>query len=381
MANNVIHTTVFDENLKAYLDGEPLVVNQGGTRSSKSYSILQILFYIAKGSKKSLIISVVSRTLTHLKLGAMRDFEKILTDNGVNINDVKNKTDSVYKIGKSIIEFWGVDNIGKVHGPQRDILFVNECNFVKKDIFDQLAVRTEGVIFLDYNPSRRFWYHDEVQEVERHAFIKSTYLDNQCLSAEQVARIEAKKKNEAWWRVYGEGELGRLEGAILTNWEVGDFDHSRTFLFGLDFGRNDPDAMVRVAIDQKNMIIWAKEEVYQNNLRTQQLLQIVESRGVKSSLIVADSQASRTILDMKFAGLNVVGCHKWPIVDGVRLMQDYRIIIDPSSKNLMGEFDTWVWVDKRGGITLDGNNHLIDAMRYAVLHIIKPYKKRTIRCA
>ena len=135
MANEVIHTRVFDFNIKAYLSGAPLVVNQGGTRSGKSYSIMQLLFYIAKGSKTPLVISVVSRTLPHLKLGVMRDFDCILTSMGIAPDSVKNKTDSIYKIGQSIIEFWGTDNIGKVHGPQRDILFVNEANFIKKDIF------------------------------------------------------------------------------------------------------------------------------------------------------------------------------------------------------------------------------------------------------
>ena len=377
--SDIIHTRVFDRNIEAYRYKSPLIVNQGGTRSSKSFSILQLLYYIAKGKKTPLIISVVSRTLPHLKLGVMRDFDMILEAHGVNVDKVKNKTDSYYKIGQSIIEFWGVDNIAKVHGPQRDILFVNEANYIKKDIFDQLSVRTKGTIFVDYNPSRRFWYHDDIIGKVDHTFIQSTYKDNNCLSAEQIKRIEAKMTNEAWWRVYGLGELGRLEGAILTNWANGDFPNDRPFIFGLDFGVTDPDAMVRVAVDQKAKKIWVKEEIYQNNLTTSQLLQIVDSRGVKDKLIVVDSAAARTRLDMSHAGMNAISAHKIPIVDGIRLLQDYEIIIDPLSGNLMQELDTWTWIDKRGGVPLDGNNHLIDAMRYAVLHLVKPLSQRKMR--
>lgn len=379
MVNEIIHTRVFDKNAKAYKDGAGVIVNQGGTRSSKSYSILQLLFYIALGSKKPLVISVVSRALPHLKLGAMRDFDNIIEKYGMVPDNHKNKSDNYYRLGKSIVEFFGTDSVDKVHGPQRDILFVNEANFIKKDVFDQLAVRTEGTIFIDYNPSRRFWYHDEIQDSKQpHAFIQSTYLDNNCLSAQQVARIEAKRHNDNWWRVYGLGELGRLEGAILTNWEYGDFDNSLPFCFGMDFGANDPDTLIRVAVDRKNGRIYWKEELYQNNLTTSVLTTALKARGVADALIVADSSAARTIMDLKAAKLNVVGASKpnGSILAGIKLLQDYQLIIDPDSVNLARELESWVWVDKRGGIPIDDNNHCIDAGRYATMHTIKPVTNR-----
>lgn len=379
MANDIIHTRVFDKNIAAYKAGESLIVNQGGTRSSKSYSILQLLFYIALGSKKPLIISVVSRALPHLKLGVMRDFDLILTKYGLIPDDCKNKSDNYYRIGKSIIEFFGTDSVDKVHGPQRDILFINEANFIKKDVFDQLAVRTEGTIFIDYNPSRRFWYHDEIADKQHpHAFIISTYRDNNCLSAQQVARIESKRSNENWWRVYGEGQLGRLEGAIITNWEYGAFDYSLPCSMGLDFGANDPDALIRVAIDRKAGRIYWREELYQNNLTTATLTAILKSRNLNQTLIVADSSAARTIMDLRAARLNIVGASKpnGSILAGIKVLQDYQLIIDPESVNLARELESWVWVDKRGGIPIDDNNHCIDAGRYATMHMIKPNANR-----
>ena len=150
-------TSVFEKNIRAYMSGATLIINQGGTRSSKSYSIMQLLFLIAYKSKNRLIISVCSYALPHLKLGVMRDFDNILMSYGINVGSIKNITESTYKIGNSLIEFFGVDNLGKVHGPARDILFLNECNYVKHEIFEQLAIRTRSTIFLDYNPSREFW--------------------------------------------------------------------------------------------------------------------------------------------------------------------------------------------------------------------------------
>ena len=136
----MITTTVFSKNLKAYNEGHNLIVNQGGTRSGKTFAILQLFAIIAKESKKNRIISVVSYALPHLKLGAMRDFDSILLSIGIIPDKVKNKTENSYKIGNTIIEFFGTDNLAKVHGPARDILFVNEANFIKKDVYDHLAI-------------------------------------------------------------------------------------------------------------------------------------------------------------------------------------------------------------------------------------------------
>ncbi len=367
-------TEVFVKNIEAYNCGAPVIVNQGGTRSSKTFSILQILFVIAIKSIEPLVISVVSRALPHLKLGAMRDFEDIIASAGWNVSKVKNVSNSKYQINKSIIEFFGADSHDKVHGPSRDILFVNEANYIKYSVFDQLAIRTSGTIFIDFNPTSRFWFHDEIIGRQNHTLIKSTYLDNNFLSSEQIARIEAKRHNENWWKVYGLGELGTLEGAILTNWEYGEFPQNIHFGFGLDFGVGDPDALIKTAVDQKQKIIYWKEEVYQQGLRTSQLSQILKSRKLENRLVVADSSARRTILDLRAEKLNVVGVRKYAgsVMDGIRLLQDYKIIVDPSSEHLPHELDTWVWVDERGGVPLDANNHCIDAGRYYVQHTVKP---------
>lgn len=362
-------TSVFEKNLHAYVNCASLIINQGGTRSSKTYSILQLLCLIAKKSIKPLIISVVSKHLPHLKLGAMRDFDNILTDLGINPDSVMNKTNNYYRIGKSIIEFFGTDDLGKVHGPSRDILFVNEGNYIKYDIFDHLAVRTTGCVFLDYNPNRSFWFHDEIQGKQKYEFIKSTYLDNEFLSPEQVERIEAKKHNKYWWLVYGLGELGKLEGTIF-DWNWGDFDNTLPYNYGLDFGVKDPDAMVKVAIDKANKKLYWKQEIYQNSLSTAQLGKIIKSRNVGNSLIVADSQATRTIGDLRIEGLNVIPVKKPRIIDRIKFVWDFQLIIDPGSFDLEKELNTYVWLDKKGEIPIDEDNHLIDAGSYGSWYFV-----------
>lgn len=373
----MITTSVFAKNIRAYVEGSPLIVNQGGTRSSKTYSILQLLVLIAERSKKPLVISVVSKALPHLKLGAMRDMDNILLSHGIAPDKVKNHTDNYYRIGKSIIEFFGTDNLGKVHGPARDILFVNEGNYIKYDIFDHLAIRTNGAVFLDFNPTRPFWYHEEIQGKQKYTLIKSTYLDNEHLSTEQIERIEAKKSNPYWWTVYGLGELGKLEGTIF-NWTWGEFDDSLPSLYGLDFGVKDPDAMVKVAIDKAKKRIYWKQEIYQNSLSTPQLGQIILARQPGNKLIVADSQALRTIIDLKNIGLNIVPVKKPRIIERIKFIWGYDLIIDPGSFDLEKELNTYVWLDKTGEIPIDENNHLLDAGGYGSYYFSPNYGKSSL---
>lgn len=372
-------TNVFKKNITAYNAGASLIVNQGGTRSSKTYSLMQLIFIIALYSKKKLIISVVSYALPHLKLGAMRDFEEIVEDFGMLVSDVKNVSESYFKIGMSIVEFFGVENAGKVHGPARDILVVNECNYVKYKLFDQLAIRTRKTIFVDFNPTSEFWYHEEIQGKLNHEFIKSTYLDNEHLTREQIERIEAKKNNKAWWKVYGEGELGRLEGAILTNWEYGSFDESLPYGYGQDFGSKDPDAIVKVAVDKENKKLYWKEVLYESSLSTDELISKMRERIDKGKLIIADSQAKRTITDIKNSGFNIKGVSKNKIVDDIKLLQNYKIIVDNESYNLAKELNGWVWLDKKGEIPLDDKNHAIDGARYFTQTILGSKKRSTQR--
>lgn len=363
-------TSVFKKNILAYKAGIKLIINQGGTRSSKSWSILQLLYLIADSSKEKLIISIVSRALPHLKMGVMRDFDNILISAGIIPDKVKNISNNFYTIGNCIIEFFGADQLDKVHGPGRDILFINEANFLKQDVYDHLAIRTTGVIFIDFNPTQQFWVHDQVMPTSKHILIKSTYLDNEFLPKIQIQRIEAKKFNFNWWQVYGLGEVGRLEGAIFSNWEYGEFDTHIKPIFGLDFGYfPDPDALVKVAINEKIKTIYIKECFYNNSQGTEELTGEIKKHCQRNDLIISDIQ-KRTIHDIKRLGYNIRQVRKTKTVsDWLRSMQDYKIIITPDSKNAEKELLNYIWSDKKAGIPLDGYNHILDAARYCFIEL------------
>jgi phage terminase large subunit len=369
-------TSVFEKNTESFNNGASIIINKGGTRSSKTYSILQLLFIKALFSKKPLIISIVSYALPHLKLGAMRDFDKILLTYGMPPEKYKNISESNYKINKSIVEFFGVENIGKVHGPERDILYINECNYIKSyDIIRHLMVRTRATVFMDYNPTREFWIDTEIIGRRKCDIIHSTYLDNEHLTQRQIVEIESNKQNENWWRVYGLGLMGRLEDAILSNWEFGEFDETLPFIYGQDFGSKHHDALVKCAVNHNQKLIYWKEELYENGLSTDDLIVKLNSRVNKNSLILAESAAPRTIEDIRKKGFNIKPVVKNKVVDDIKALWGYKIIIDPTSYNLQKNLNNWVWLDKKGEVPIDTDDDLIDAGRYGTMIQIKARSK------
>lgn len=382
-------TNVFSKNLTAYNQGHRIIANKGSTRSSKTYSVLQLLYVIAKYSKDKLIISIVSRTLPHLKAGAMRDMDNILLGEGIIPDKIKHKTESYYRIGNSIIEFFGADQLDKVHGPSRNILFLNEAYYIKFDVFQHLALRTSGTIFIDYNPIQRYWFNDEVIPNDQPLVIHSTYQDNQyCppLILQQLDRHLERYNRETengsitnsfknYCKVYLFGEDGVLEGVIFENWRYGEPGEVELMLqqlsygFGLDYGFfPDPDAMSKNAVDKKNKKIYVHECIYQANNGTKDLIEQIGRFCAKDDLIIAESASPRTNKDISDAGFNIKPVSKTRTVsDWLREMQDYEFIISPSSLNIARELQNYVWSDKKAGIPIDAFNHGIDGIRYRYL--------------
>lgn len=373
---SLVTTNVFNKNILALNEGIPIIVNQGGTRSSKTYSILQLLLLIVVNASRPLVVSVVSYALPHLKIGAMRSFDEILANYGIVVSDVKNIADSVYKINGCIIEFFGVENLAKVHGPERDFLFVNEANFIKKDIFDNLLIRTRNTVFIDYNPSGEFWVHEKEFKAQRHLVIKSTYKDNNMLKPLQIERIEAKKINAKWWRVYGEGELGQLEGAVFEGWEF-DYtledipEHIQLKGWGQDFGFSvDPTTLIRLGIDTKKKICYWHECHYSSGvlLSRESIAAVDRAHAGGSGLIVGDSAEGRLIYELrKFEKLNIKPClseSKKSVSARLMRMLDYRHILTKDSGNIGREMNYYTWIDKKGKLVIDDFNHTLDAGGY-----------------
>ena len=218
---------------------------QGGTSAGKTYGILPILIHKA-ADIPNLEISVVAESIPHLRRGALRDFLKIMKSINRYVDSRYNKSHLRYDFANgSFIEFFSADDPSKLRGARRDILYINECNNVTFDAYNELSIRTKKEVYLDFNPANEFWVHNELQHETDADFIILTYKDNEGLDEGIVSQIEKnrlKAKTSAywdnWWRVYGEGKIGQLQGAVFTNYTIIDKipEEARLIGIGLDFG-------------------------------------------------------------------------------------------------------------------------------------------------
>lgn len=366
---------VFDWNIEAKTR---YVFNEGGTRSTKTYSLNQVIYTLAALDTIPTINSIVSETMPHLRKGAMRDFFLFLKNNNLYNEKNHNKSDNIYQVNDSIIEFFSVDTPGKVHGPERDRLFVNELQYIDYDTFFHLVQRTRKQIFADWNPVSEFWVYEQyinnAQYREDITLIHSTLYDNPFLSEAIKKDILLRAERDPnYKKVYLEGLIGQLEGVIYPNWSYGDFDDSLVYGFGLDFGFHpDPDAMIKIAIDEKNRKIYAKECFYLNNLQVFELKQAITVHTRSHELMIADSSNPRMITELR-KEFNIKGVEKktGSVADGIRLVQNYDIITDKDSVNLIKELRNYTWNDKKAGIPNDCYNHLLDGLRYFVYETTK----------
>jgi phage terminase large subunit len=368
---------VFFDIVQAYQAGTKLIILQGGQGSSKTISALQFV-YMYMQKHRDARATVASYALPHLKAGAMADFDRIVLPSfGENADAIKNRSESLYFLNQGVIDFYGIEgNIAKAHGPRRDLLYINEVNRrVSYDVYDLLASRTSDVVIVDYNPSQEFWLHEKVLPNFPNRLIKSTFRDNPWLPQRELQNILAKYGKagfENWWKVYGEGELGKLEGAIFPNWRHGAFDTSLPHANGLDFGFNAPDAMVRCAIDTKRKIMYWAEQLYLDGLTPTQLEDSIAARCTRNDLIIADCADARMIktLGRRF-NIKPVNKKLMTIPEALRLMQDYEHVLTEDSPNLEKEFNNYIWSDKKAGVPIDAFNHLIDAGRYYFMTMLK----------
>jgi phage terminase large subunit len=363
---------VFTKNLEAYnLKKFRVIANQGSTRSGKTYSISQLLaLYIANKEKVS--ISIVSPSLPHLKRGARRDVLEILEKAQLYTDDAFNKTDNIYNYPNgSYIEFFGAEDSGKVRGPGRDILYINEANLLSQSIYQQLAFRTRKTIFLDFNPvDESSWVYD-VADKDGNLLIHSTYKDNPFLPIEQVKEIESLKEADAnLWKVYGLGERGTSQEIIYTHWKQGEFPEGCEEVYGLDFGYSVPTAMVKVGF--KDGKTYVEELIYQTKLTTNDLIERLKDMGInRSAEIFCDNAEPKTIEELTRAGFNAKPAAK-DVYAGIQKVKGQPLIISPSSVNLIKEIRSYRWkVDKDGKIHQNEEpvkmwDHLCDAMRYAI---------------
>jgi phage terminase large subunit len=353
-----------------------IIANKGGTRSTKTWSLLQLMLIIATTQKA--LVSIVSESMPHLRKGAIRDMERILE--GARLVEgkhyLRNRTENTITFNNGgKIEFFSVDSYTKVHGAQRDYLFINECNNIEWEIYRQLAIRTSRVIFLDWNPRSAFWWDERLEGRADSILIKSTYLDNPFLSASQVAEIESNKGDENWWRVYGLGENGSTEGLVYNRWRIVQSmpANYKMRLYCIDFGfTNDPTAILRVTLSGGEL--WVEELAYQTGMLNKDIASTLLNAGAsRTDNIVADSAEPKSIAEINaITGLNVKPTAKGQgsIVAGISAVQAYQLNVMSDALGTIEELRNYSWRKDVNGnylnVPIDKYNHALDALRYGV---------------
>ncbi|MBL7113696.1 MAG: PBSX family phage terminase large subunit [Bacteroidales bacterium] len=352
-------------------------MNQGGSRSGKTYSILQLLILVKAFEERNQVFSIVRKSMPALRATAMRDFFDILRTHDLYDQRNHNKTENTYILNDNLVEFMSLDQPQKKRGAKRTYLFLNEANELSLEDWIQLSMRTEKQIFLDYNPSMdEHWIYETVISREDCTFIHSTYLDNiQFLPEEVIKEIEnLKAVDENYWRIYGMGEIGQITGLVLTNWEVVEaFPETCDWVsHGMDFGfTNDPTVIVKVGMNAGE--IWVDELVYSRGLTTRDILQALSELAIsKGDDIIADNQP-QSIFEIRREGFNIRPTFKGPnsIITGIDILKRFRIKVTKRSINLIRELKNYKWKEDSMGNAMnqpvDKFNHAIDALRYVCM--------------
>ena len=359
---------------KAYKSSTRITCLQGGTRSSKTYSLCQ-LFIVKALNETGKVFTICRKTLPALKGTAYRDVLELLKELGLYLEENHNKSELSYALNGNLIEFISVDQPQKIRGRKRDYLWLNEANEFNYEDYQQLILRTTDKVYLDYNPSDPYsWIYDKVITRDDCTFIKSTYKANPFLDKDTIAEIERLKDLDPdYWRVYGLGEIGSIQTMIFRNFQLVDEVQGRLVGYGLDFGfTNSPSALVAVYQSDDNLYI--KEMLYEKRLTNTDLAnKLKEFRIDRQSEIIADSAEPKSIEEVYRSGFNIKAARKGAGIHlGIDIMRRYKLHITKDSLNAIKEFRGYKWATDKNGDVLNTpvkvNDHLIDATRYLCLN-------------
>ena len=350
-----------------------IVIEQGGTRSGKTYNILLwiIFSYALKNSGKT--VTICRKTYPALRTSAMRDFIEILRAYELYDEKNHNKSSSEYHLNGNLIEFISLDQPQKVRGRKRDLLFINEANELHWEDWQQLIFRTTGKIIMDYNPSDEFhWIYERVKTREDADFYITTYRNNPFLEASIIKEIELlKETDENYWRVYGLGQVGSSKSIIFSTNLIDRIPENARFIsYGMDFGyTNDPTTLIAIYIHDTNL--YFNEKIYRTNMTNQDIANELGRLEVgRRDEIYADSGEPKSIEEIYRMGWNIKPATKGrdSVNIGIDMLKRYALHITKESTNTIKEFRNYKWKEDKNGIVLntpvDMFNHSIDAIRY-----------------
>jgi phage terminase large subunit len=354
-----------------------IVVQQGGTRSGKTYNILLWIIFSYCQKNEGKIITICRKTYPALRGTVMRDFLTILKDHEIYSEEDHSKTASEYKLNGNTIEFISLDMPQKIRGRKRDLLFANEANELNFEDWQQLLFRTNEKVIIDFNPSEEFhWIYDHVLPRKDVEFFQTTYKDNPFLGAEIKAEIERLKDiDENYWRVYGLGERGQSRSLVYTFTTIKEIPkEAKLVSYGLDFGySSDPTSLVRTYLLGDDMYV--DELLYRTGMTNQDIANEMKALGLdRSNEVFADSAEPKSIEEIYRMGWNVKPTIKGSINIGIDIIRRYKLHATESSFNLIKELRNYKYIEDKNGLLtnrpVDNFNHALDALRYSVVNKI-----------
>lgn len=371
---SIKHTNIFTRNLEAYKDDYIYIINQGGTRSSKSYSILQVLIYLAL-TEPDLSISIVRGTFPATRV-IMKDFFDILRSLDIYTPKRHNKTEHRFSFPNgSYIEFFAIVGEQNLKGRKRDILYCNEANEIGFEEFMQLKMRTSGKTFIDFNPSdTEHWIYD-LAKTDESKLIKSTYLDNTFLGKDQIAYIENLiNVDENYYKIYTLGEPPTATTRIYSHFKLySELPEIKETIYGLDFGYNHPTAMVKVMYSNDGRI-FIEELLYKSGLTVTELINEVKFIVTDMKTVYCDSARPEIIDELRRNHINARGSDK-NVKAGIDTVKSSEIYMDVNSVNLQKEYRAYSWKSHNGKIIDEPvklKDDLMDALRYPIHTHKKP---------
>ena len=368
-------TAIFEKNYEAILGDKRFIINEGGSRSSKTYSLCQLMIiYCLQNNNK--VVSVIRKTFPALRATVLRDFIEILKEIGLYKQEAHNKSEHIYTFANgSMVEFFSVDDEQKIRGRKRDIAWCNEANELYFDDFTQLNMRTEDKLIFDYNPSdSASWLYE--LPADESIKIKSTYRDNPFLPDSIKAQIEdLKRTDEALYQIYALGEKAISKSNIYSNWSFVAHRPSRfvKYVYGLDFGYNHPTALMRVYYCDND--IYIEPVIYESYLTTTMLIEKLGTLGIEQTVtILADYSRPEIIQEMNIAGYDVQNANK-VVKKGIDNLKSFGVICQ-DDKALRREYENYKWKKIADFITDEPVklfDDAMDAIRYATTHIRQEY--------
>lgn len=370
MTLNFKTTPVFTKNYEA-LQNEDIrfIINMGGTRSSKTWSISQLIILYCLIKEKR-VVSVVRKSFPSLRATVMRDIIELLREYELYDERQHNKTENIYNFSNgSKIEFFSLDDSQKIRGRKRDLLFMNEANELDFEEFNQLNFRTNDKVIMDFNPSESDHFIYDLLQDPRSIKIHSTFRDNPFLSSQIVKEIEDLiQKDNTLYQVYNLG-LPADRGHIVYNHQKPYYDEPLGIeeeLIGIDFGYSHPTAVISLRF--KEDMVFCKELLYQSYLTSADLILRLKDMNLITKTFIADGARPEIIEDMRRAGFIVHIADK-NIKAGIDAVKSQHIFYHGESFNLIKEFKNYKWKiigDKITEEPLKLNDDLMDAMRYGV---------------